>query len=87
MDKMNTQELISALADGQLRGEALRRGLDVAVTDPAAIEAWQAYHLIGDVLRSRELAAGTAPARFLARLQENLRLEQPVAGPPPAVRR
>lgn len=81
MDKMNTQELISALADGQLRGEALQRGLEAAVRDPAAIEAWQTYHLIGDVLRSRELASGTAPSQFIGRLQESLRLEQPLAGP------
>lgn len=81
MDKMNTQELISALADGQLQGEALQRGLEAAVSDPAAVEAWQTYHLIGDVLRSRELAGGTAPAQFLARLQESLRWEQPLAGP------
>jgi sigma-E factor negative regulatory protein RseA len=81
MDKMNTQELISALADGQLQGAALQRGLEAAVSDPAAAEAWQTYHLIGDVLRSRELAGGTAPAQFLARLQESLRLEQPLAGP------
>jgi sigma-E factor negative regulatory protein RseA len=81
MDKMNTQELMSALADGQLQGEALQRGLQAAASDPAALEAWQTYHLIGDVLRSRELAGGTAPAQFLERLQENLRLEQPLAGP------
>jgi sigma-E factor negative regulatory protein RseA len=82
MDKMNTQELISALADGQLQGEALQRGLEAAVSDPAAVDAWQTYHLIGDILRSRELARGTAPSEFIARLQENLRLEQPLAGPP-----
>ena len=32
MDKMNTQELISALADGQLQGEALPEELRQAVT-------------------------------------------------------
>ena len=64
-----------------MQGEALQRGLEAAVTDPAALEAWQTYHLIGDVLRSRELAAGTAPSQFLSRLQESLRLEHPAAGP------
>ena len=81
MDKMQTQELISALADGQLRGEAFARGVEVAAGDPAALEAWHTYHLIGDVLRSGELAAGTMPAAFLSRLQLRLQQEQRVAPP------
>ncbi len=76
MDNMQTQELISALADGQLQGEALARGLEVAVSDPVAREAWHTYHLIGDVLRSGEIAAGSAPMAFLDRLQRRLQLEQ-----------
>lgn len=76
MEKMNTQELMSALADGQLQGEELARGLALVTSDPVALEAWQAYHLVGDVLRSGELAGGTAPQAFLARLQESLREEQ-----------
>lgn len=78
MEKMNTQELVSALADGQLQGEELARGLALVTSDPAALDAWQAYHLVGDVLRSGELANGTAPQAFLARLQESLRKEQPL---------
>ena len=69
MEKMQTHELISALADGQLRGEAFARGVEAAALDPAALEAWHTYHLIGDVLRSGELAAGTMPIAFLSRLQ------------------
>lgn len=76
MDNMNTQELVSALADGQLHGEAFARGVQAAATDPAGREAWQTYHLIGDVLRSGELARGSAPAAFLGRLQVRLREEQ-----------
>jgi len=79
MEKINTQELVSALADGQLRGQDLARALDAATKDPAAAEAWGAYHLIGDVLRSNELAQGTPSAQFLARLQESLRGERPPA--------
>ena len=76
MEKMQTQELISALADGQLRGEAFARGVEAAAMDPAAREAWHTYHLIGDVLRSGELAAGTMPTAFLSRLQLRLQQEQ-----------
>ena len=65
MEQMQTQELISALADGQLQGDAFARGVELAASDPAAREAWQAYHLIGDVLRSGELAVASSPSAFL----------------------
>jgi sigma-E factor negative regulatory protein RseA len=86
MEKMQTHELISALADGQLRGEAFARGVEAAALDPAALEAWHTYHLIGDVLRSGELAAGTMPTAFLSRLQLRLQQEQRLvaAGQQPA---
>ena len=80
MDKMNTQEMISALADGQLQGEALAQGLAQLASDPAAQGAWHAYHVIGDVLRSPELAAATPADRFLERLQASLQQERPAAG-------
>lgn len=79
MEQMQTQELISALADGQLRGDAFARGVELAASDPAAREAWQAYHLIGDVLRSGELAVAGSPSAFLERLQRRLRDEPPLA--------
>ena len=72
MEQMQARELISAMADGQLRGEAFARGMDAAASDSGALEAWQTYHLIGDVLRSSELAAGTLPGLFLSRLQSRL---------------
>ena len=40
MDKMDDQELISALADGQLQGEALARGVQAAAADAHSREAW-----------------------------------------------
>lgn len=84
MEQMQTHELISALADGQLRDEAFARGVTLAATDPAAREAWQTYHLIGDVLRSGELAVGSSPSAFLERLQRRLQ-DEPLAAPEPAV--
>ncbi|HWP12957.1 MAG TPA: sigma-E factor negative regulatory protein [Ramlibacter sp.] len=85
MDNMQKHELISAMADGQLRGEAFARGVEVAAGDPVALEAWHTYHLIGDVLRSGEFTAGTVPAVFLSRLQVRLRQEQRLVDPPRAV--
>lgn len=84
MDKMQTQELISAMADGQLRGEAFARGVEVVAGDPVALEAWHTYHLIGDVLRSGEFTRGTVPAAFLGRLQVRLQQEQRLAAAPRA---
>ena len=76
MDKMDMQEMISALADGQLRGEALERVIQTVATDAQARTAWHTYHLIGDVLRSGDLPTGTAPATFLAGFQVRLEREQ-----------
>ena len=77
MEKMEPLELISALADGQLQGAAGAQAVHVAGGDSQLLAAWQAYHLIGDVLRSGELALGrsTAPAAFLARLRVRLQNE------------
>jgi sigma-E factor negative regulatory protein RseA len=72
MDKIEMQEMISALADGQLHGEALERAVQTVATDDAARAAWHTYHLIGDVLRSGELTTGTPPADFLAGFQSRL---------------
>ncbi|HSI55516.1 MAG TPA: sigma-E factor negative regulatory protein, partial [Ramlibacter sp.] len=74
MDKIQTQEIISALADGQLQGDEFAHGVALAAGDAAAREAWHTYHLIGDVLRSGEHCAGTMPTAYMSRLQ--LRLQQ-----------
>ncbi|HXD39504.1 MAG TPA: sigma-E factor negative regulatory protein [Ramlibacter sp.] len=79
MDKMEMHELMSAMADGQLQGEAFARGVEVAASNPAALEAWHTYHLIGDVLRSGDFTLGTVPAAFLSRMQIRLHQEQRLA--------
>jgi len=56
---MNTdlmeRERLSALADGQLQGEELAQALQFAAQEDGQ-STWQLYHLVGDVLRSPELA-------------------------------
>lgn len=84
MEQMQTQELISALADGQLEGEAFARGVELAATDATGRQRWATYHLIGDVLRSGEHAVGSEPTAFLARLQRRLDREVPVPLAAPA---
>jgi sigma-E factor negative regulatory protein RseA len=76
MENMQTQELISALADGQLQGETFARGVELAASDPQARQAWESYHLIGDVLRSGTLAVGSLPPDFAERLLRRLQQEQ-----------
>ena len=83
MENMDKREMISALADGELGGEAFARGVELAAADATAREAWHSYHLIGDVLRSSDLAGGAPAASFLSRLQERLRDEQIVVAAAP----
>lgn len=68
-------ELMSALADGQLVGDELTQALDVCARDPEAIEKWNAYCLIGDVLRSPELARADDGRTFLLKLRSRLKQE------------
>jgi sigma-E factor negative regulatory protein RseA len=75
MNKIETHEMISALADGQLQGEAFARGVEAAAADPAGREAWATYHLIGDVLRSGEMAASAPAGAFMDKLCARLALE------------
>jgi sigma-E factor negative regulatory protein RseA len=74
------RELISALADGQLAGEDLAVALALCEKDEDALAGWQAYHLIGDVLRSPGLAPQASDAGFVTRLRSRLAQEPgPVA--------
>ena len=74
---------LSAAADGD--ADALGVACLAWRTDPGARATWHAYHLIGDVLRSGELA--TQPERdaaFLSRLRGRLANEPVVLAPAPA---
>lgn len=65
---------LSALADGD--ADAVNSACSLWRDDPAARQTWHAYHLIGDVLRSEELARPPAhDAVFLAALREKLAVE------------
>lgn len=73
---------LSALADGD--GTALARACSSWRDDAGARETWHAYHLIGDVLRSEDLAH--APERdeaFLAGLRQRLATEPAILAPTP----
>jgi sigma-E factor negative regulatory protein RseA len=71
---------LSALADGD--AGALGPACALWREDPQARATWHAYHLIGDVLRSDELAASPSrDAAFLAALRTRLAAEPTVLAP------
>ena len=73
---MNSQELISALADGELDARDAARALDILERSPQARAFWHETHLVGDALRARELTQGAAgDAEFVARLGQRLQRE------------
>lgn len=69
-------EQVSALADGQVRGEEFAQVMALLADSEQARGHWQAYHLVGDVLRSSELArTATQDADFVLRLRARLQAE------------
>lgn len=88
----SARQCLSALMDGHLEAGAADQACCAWRDDPAARERWHTYHLIGDVLRSDELAG--APARdaaFVRALRRRLAREPvplaPAAAPVPVERR
>lgn len=73
-----SNEWVSALADGQLRGRDFSRAVAQVSASGDARATWHAYHVVGDVLRAGELAACADDAAFLARFQA--RLQRDIAG-------
>jgi len=77
-------ENLSALTDGELDSTAVARACAAWRDDPGAQSAWHSYLLIGDVLRSEDLASRPGhDAAFLARLRERLADEPTVLAPEP----
>jgi sigma-E factor negative regulatory protein RseA len=82
-DFLVQKEWVSALADGQLRGEEFARTVELLAESEDARATWHAYHLVGDVLRTGELAAsGARDAAFVTRLQQRLQHEAALTHPP-----
>jgi sigma-E factor negative regulatory protein RseA len=75
-------ENLSALSDGELDASATARVCGAWRDDAGTRSTWHAYQLIGDVLRSDDLAS-TAPrdAAFLSALRQRLAVEPVVLAP------
>ncbi|WPG36493.1 sigma-E factor negative regulatory protein [Variovorax sp. EBFNA2] len=82
---MTVREQVSALADGHLQGEAFARAIESVCAEDDSRDAWHAYHVVGDVLRSSAHARCSDTSAFLARFQQRLAEEPVVIAPPVAV--
>jgi sigma-E factor negative regulatory protein RseA len=77
-------EVWSALADGEASESEVDAALAGWRRSPQAESCWHAYHLIGDSLRSSELASPAArDARVLAAVRSRLAAEPIVLAPSP----
>lgn len=61
-------ERLSALADGQLRGDEEALTLDWLAHDEDAQSSWNAYHLLGEVMRSGGASCPARDAAFMQRM-------------------
>jgi len=76
--------VLSALMDGETDGTGVSAGCQAWRDHASARQAWHSYQLIGDVLRSDELAQPSARDRdFLAALRQRLADEPVVLAPAP----
>lgn len=77
MEKMNTvsNERVCDLMDGHDADGMHVQAFEDLLADPEAIQTWHTYHVIGDVLRSAELAPSSSDQAFLERLERRLAQE------------
>lgn len=71
-DELERRERISALADGQLDDDELAQTMAWVASSEEARVTWHAYHVMGDALRSADLADCSGDRDFAARLRERL---------------
>jgi sigma-E factor negative regulatory protein RseA len=74
-------EALSALADGEAGAAEVARACAAWREDDQVRARWSDYHLIGDVMRSDELADASGSSRFLKSFRERLVQEPVVLAP------
>jgi sigma-E factor negative regulatory protein RseA len=86
MDEESRRERLSALLDGECGALDAQEACGVWREDAELRATWHAYHLIGDVLRSEDLAHPVGrDADLLAALRDRLAREPVVLAPAPPV--
>lgn len=73
-DTTERSDQLSALMDGQLRGEEFDHALQRLARDQEARLTWHAYHVVGDVLRCGESVLSRQEGAFLQRVQLGLQV-------------
>ena len=87
-DRTGGAECLSALVDGEVDAVAVLQACDAWRADSEVRSTWHAYQLIGDVLRSDDLASRAAhDAGFLVAVRARLVAEPVVLAPAPLVAR
>jgi sigma-E factor negative regulatory protein RseA len=82
----STKERLSALADGELDAAGSTAPCAAWTRDAQLRADWHAWHLIGDVLRSEDLASDPRHDRaFCAKLRSRLQAEPVVLAPMPTI--
>ena len=66
------RELVSALADGELRAEELSRAMELLGQSDQALASWRSYHVTSDALRGADMAITGREQAFVARLRVQL---------------
>jgi sigma-E factor negative regulatory protein RseA len=85
-NEIDKQQRLSMLIDGEGDAQAASDTCSAWRHDAELRAAWHTYHLIGDVLRSEDLAHPVArDAAFLAELRARLAKEPVVLAPQPAM--
>jgi sigma-E factor negative regulatory protein RseA len=85
-DSSQPELALSALMDGELDDAAAARLAEACRSDARLRATWHSYHLIGDVMRSQDLAQPPEhDAAFVLRLRERLAAEPVLLAPSPAV--
>jgi sigma-E factor negative regulatory protein RseA len=80
-EQLNKCEAVSALADGQLRGEAFARAVEAVSDDAQARAAWCNYHLVGDALRFGAGVGRSSDDAFVDRFRARLAQENALGVP------
>jgi negative regulator of sigma E activity len=81
LDSQARRQLMSALADGEASPTEAAQAVQAWRDDDESRQAWATYQLIGDALRSDELARDGASDRFLSGLRDRLAQEPVVLAP------
>lgn len=74
-DSDNLRAQVSALLDGQLKGDEFAHTVERVCLQEELRSTWHAYHVVGDVLRSGEHVACQDSSLFLSKFRERLAAE------------